>query len=334
MALPKEMIQMIPIVDDFIQAMIVSKLRFLKERPKLVEYIFQTGNTETIKRLQKLLTTQQIRVVIGFPREQSTLPAYVITLAPEQEQPSGLGDNLSIYGLNEIGDEPDEIAQLFLDDYIASTFMNATYRVECWSDNGDLTAYMYAILKWCLWTSRLEMLKMGWNNIRVEGTDLEPVPDYMPIFIYRRAAQLILTYDNMYQENLNNLLLYIDIVTHPQNYSKDKDGNIIDKDGTIVIPAKHAIVLNTYVYNRYNENGKTYETPSVLYSTQTAEIPYNFPTLKDFPEKGQSNALYLKFQIAKDNSESYRAYFWNSSTQQYESGVCNLAKYDDIYIIK
>lgn len=326
---------MIPIVDDFVQTMIVNKLRFLKEHPKLVEYIFQTGNTETIKRLQKLLTTQQIRVVIGFPREQSTLPAYVITLAPEQEQPSGLGDNLSMYGIDEIGGDPDETAQLFLDDYIASTFMNATYRVECWSDNGDLTAYMYAILKWCLWTSRLEMLKMGWNNIRVEGTDLEPVPDYMPIFIYRRAAQLILTYDNMYQENLDNLLLYLDIVIHPQNYSKDSDGNIIDKDGTIVIPAKRAIVLNTYVYNKYNnKNGEIHETPSTLYSTQTAEIPYNFPTLKDFPEKGQSNALYLKFQTIKDGSKRYQAYFWNFNTQQYESGACDLAKYDDIYIIK
>lgn len=327
---------MIPIVDDFIQAMIVNKLKFLKEHPKLLEYIFQTGHPETIERLQKLLTTQQLRVVIGFPREQSALPAYVITLAPEQEQPSGLGDNLAMYGLEEIGigEDPESIAQLFIDDYIASTFMNATYRVECWSDNGDLTAYMYAILKWCLWTSRLEMLNMGWNNIRVEGTDLEPVPDYMPVFIYRRAAQLILTYDNLYQENLNYLLLYLDIVINPQNYSKDVEGNIIDKDGKVVIPAKRAIVLNTYVYDRQLDHGKIYETPSELYSVQTAEIPSIFPTLKEFPDVGNSNALYLKLYTAKDGTNQYHVYYWNSSTQQYESGTCDLAKYDDIFLIK
>lgn len=326
--------KMIPIVDDFVQAMIVSKLRFLKEHPSLVQYIFQTGNPETINRLQKLLTTQQLRVVIGFPREQSTLPAYVITLAPEQEQPSGLGDNLSMYGMDDMGDDPEEIAQLHLDDYIASTFMNATYRIECWSDNGDLTAYMYAILKWCLWTSRLDMLKMGWNNIRVEGTDLEPVPDYMPIFIYRRAAQLILTYDNLYQENLDHLLTYLDIVVHPQNYGKDGEGNIIDKDGKIVIPAKRAIVLNTYVYSRNNENGTTQETPSKLYSTQTAEIPYNFPTLDNFPEQGKPNTLYLKPQFDPEGSSYYQIYSWNTTTKQYESGTCNLANYDDVFIIR
>ena len=325
---------MIPIVDDFLQAMIVSKLRFLKENPKLIEYIFQTGNNEVIKKLQQLLTTQQLRVVIGFPREQSTLPAYVITLAPEQEQPSGLGDNLSGYGLEDMGmgEEPEEIAQMFLDDYIASTFMNATYRIECWSDNGDLTAYMYAILKWCLWTSRLEMLKMGWNNIRVEGTDLEPVPDYMPIFIYRRAAQLILTYDNMYQENLTHLKLYLDIVTNPQNYSRDIDENIIDLEGNIVIPAKHSVVLNTYVYSRYNQNGVIQETPSTLYSTQTAEIPYNFPNLEDFPAAGNPGALYLKSQKSPEGNVYYQAFYWDG--KQYKMGAQQLAKYDNIFIIK
>ena len=324
---------MIPIVDDFLQAMIVSKLRFLKENPKLIEYIFQTGNAEVIRRLQQLLTSQQLRVVIGFPREQSTLPAYVITLAPEQEQPSGLGDNLSGYGLDDIGmgEEPEEIAQLFLDDYIASTFMNATYRIECWSDNGDLTAYMYAILKWCLWTSRLEMLKMGWNNIRVEGTDLEQVPDYMPIFIYRRAAQLILTYDNLYQENLTYLKLYLDIVTHPQNYSRDTDENIIDLDGNIVIPAKHAIVLNTYVYSQYNQNGVIQETPSTLYSTHTAEIPYNFPNLEDFPTSGDPGVLYLKSQKSPEGDTYYQAFYWDG--KQYNMGAQQSAKYDNIFII-
>lgn len=323
---------MIPIVDDFIQAMIVSKLRFLKAHPKLVEYIFQTSNQETIKRLQTMLATQQLRVVIGFPREQSSLPAYVITLAPEQEQPSGLGDNINTYGMDEIGEEPEEIAQLYLDDYIASTFMNATYRIECWSDNGDLTAYMYAILKWCLWTSRLDMLKMGWNNIRIDGTDLEPVPDYMPVFVYRRAAQLSLIYDNLYQENLEQLLLYLDIVTHPTNYSRDVDGNIIDKDGKVVIPAKRAIVLNTYVYSRHysTADGSTYDTSAELYSTQTAEIPYNFPTVSEFPAQGRADTLYLE-QL---NDTQYQAYHWDTSTKQYIPGVQSHASYSEILMIK
>ena len=65
-----------------------------------MNYLFQTGNPQTIERLKEFITTKKIRVVIGYPREQSTLPAYVIMLAPEQEQPSGLGENWEAYGVD------------------------------------------------------------------------------------------------------------------------------------------------------------------------------------------------------------------------------------------
>lgn len=236
---------MIPIVDDYLQTLIIKKLRFLKENLVLVDYIFQTGNPETNQRLKDLLTVQKLRVVIGFPKEQTTLPAYVITLAPEQEQPSGLGDNFEIYGDEE--DEEDSVETIthkYLDHFLSSTFMNATYRIECWSDNGDLTAYMHSILKWCIFTSRKELLLAGFNNIVVSGSDLEPVPDYMPIFIYRRAAQVSLTYDAKYHENIESLKAYLDMVKTPENYIKDEDGNISDQNANIIIPNKTKIITN------------------------------------------------------------------------------------------
>lgn len=240
---------MIPIIDDYLQALIIKRLRFLKENLVILDYIFQTSRPETVQRLKDLLTTQKLKVMIGFPREQTSLPAYVITLAPEQEQPSGLGDNLYMY--DEEDDYEDGVkdsTNLYLDKFIASTFMNATYRIECWSDNGDLTAYMYSILKWCLWTCRKDMLEMGWNNITISGSDLEPVPDYMPIFIYRRAAKISLTYDAKYHETLESLEKYFQIVSNPESYIKDVDGNIVDNEGSTVLPKNSKIVINANSY--------------------------------------------------------------------------------------
>ena len=187
--------------------------------------------------------------MIGFPREQTSLPAYVITLAPEQEQQSGVGDNFDTYGEDELP-EDDEITamQKYLDRFLSSTFMNATYRIECWSDNGDLTAYMHSILKWCLWTSRKDMLAVGWNNITVSGSDLEPVPDYMPIFIYRRAVQLSLTYDAKYHDCIESLTTYLKVVTNPDDYIKDSNGNIIDKDNNIILSINYPVVMNPSFY--------------------------------------------------------------------------------------
>lgn len=245
------MITIIPLIDDFLQMFIVNKLKWLKEHPAIIDHIFYSGRRETLEKLKEFVTSRKLKVVIGYPRDQSSLPAYVITLAPEQEQPSGLGDNFETYDSIGFEDEDDdditEKVENELAAFVSSTFMNANYRIECWSDNGDLTSYMYVILKWCLWTSRMEMLNLGWTNIKLSGTDLEPVPDYMPVFIYRRSAQIAVTYDNLYYEdistnttegksNMETLGQYLEVIDHPDDYHEDENGNIVDKDGDVVVP--------------------------------------------------------------------------------------------------
>lgn len=259
------MIIIIPLVDDFLQMFIANRLKWLKEHPKVIDHIFYTGKRETLDKLKDFITNRKIKVTIGYPRDQSSLPAYVITLAPEAEQPLGLGDDFGTFDDLELGGEldeeeieemnedteEDEITEEVkeeLSKFLANTYMNANYRIECWSDNGDLTAYMYTILKFCLWSSRMDMLRMGWVNIKLSGTDLEPVPDYMPIFIYRRAAQIAITYENLYYENVEKIGGYLDVLEHPDDYHEDEDGNIVDKDEEIVIPACDTWILRPHYY--------------------------------------------------------------------------------------
>ena len=314
---------MIPLIDDYIQSIIIKRIRFLKENPQIIDYIFQSGNATTNQRLKDLLTTQKLRCVIGYPREQTSLPAYVITLAPEDEQPSGLGDNIHTYGQSGLGmdDGIDQIAQLYIEDFIASTFMNSNYRIECWSDNGDLTAYMYCILKWCLWSARKEMLSLGWNNIKISGTDLEPVPDYMPVFIYRRAAQLSMTYDNKYHEDLDDMVKYLEIIANPENYSKDESGNIINVEGEIIIPSKHSFQFRSIIQ------------PSNTKLVSKFEVPIHFSTLSSLPEEGSVGTLYLQQIKNPDDSVRYQPMTWNPTINSYQVSITHPTYYDSIVVL-
>jgi hypothetical protein len=326
---------MIPLIDDFLQKFMVTKLRYLKANPSMIGMIFQTGQRESLSKLTQFITTQKIRVVIGYPRDQSSLPAYVITLAPEQEQPSGLGDNVLTYGPTlGMGEEPEDIAQEYLDDFVASTMMNANYRIECWSDNGDLTAYMYVILKWCLWSSRKEMLALGWNNIRLDGTDLEPVPDYMPIFVYRRSVSLALTYDALYHEDVNSIARFLDVVAHPDLYDRSEDGSVIQKEtGSVIIPAKY-----TWIINQFVETVGTGEI-SIAQSTYTftgrAGLK-GYPVISVLPEQGVPDILYLVHEYLKGDYDYYKPCIWDDNHGQYiplASMKHNENSYKDIIIV-
>lgn len=261
-------------VDDYLQLMIVNKLKFLKKHPSIIDRIFYTGKRETLTSLKDFIKNKPIKVIIGYPKDQTSLPCYVITLAPENEVPLGLGDGTDEFidyekGLSGLMDEEEDategdssvelseeeelmeraISEMSV--HLNGTYMNSTYRIECWSDNGDLTAYMYIILKWCLWTSRQEMLSMGWVNITLSGTDLEPVPDYMPVFVYRRSAQINLQYENLYFSNTSVITNYIDIIENPENYYIDDDDNIRNKDDdTVVVESTYIWVIVPNYYSK------------------------------------------------------------------------------------
>ena len=75
--------------------------------------------------------------MIGYPRDPNQLPCYVITLAGEQEVYNGLGDCVDedlLYDEDENDfTAPEEETPL---PSISCVNMDATYRIECWSDNG------------------------------------------------------------------------------------------------------------------------------------------------------------------------------------------------------
>lgn len=188
---------MIPLIDDYLKDVITKNLTFLKEHPEVIDKLFSPlAKRETVDKIKQFIINHKLKVIIGFPREPQSLPCYVITLAGEQEQPLGIGEDMGTYDIDFNTEEDNENSLPYVP--LSAVGMNASYRVECWSDNGDLTSYMYSILKFCLLSERFEMYKKDLLNISLSATDLEPVPDYFPVFVYRRALMVSLMYTNVF----------------------------------------------------------------------------------------------------------------------------------------
>lgn len=187
---------MIPLVDSYLRDLIRSKLDFIKDHPELLDRLFgNLASRETLKAFKEFVMTRNLKVLLGFPREPQSLPCFPITLAGEQEIPIGLGDNIDDYEDDEI--DVDDITSQYA---LAGIYVKATFRLECWSDNGDLTTYMYTLLKWCILSARHQMLDKGLVDISISAGDLEPVPDYFPAFVYRRSLMVTFNYENLFFE--------------------------------------------------------------------------------------------------------------------------------------
>lgn len=192
---------MIPLIDMYLRSLIQEKFEWLKTHPDMIPKIFGTlGNKITLNGITKFVTERDVKTLIGFPQSPQQIPCFVILLQAENEIPLGLGDNID--GFEALGDGPGFVEEWDDEDittqYVLTGIdMKSSYRIECWSDNGDLTGYMYNIAKWALLSSRKEMLNVSFKLPSLSGTDLEPVPDYMPIFIYRRSLVITFQYENV-----------------------------------------------------------------------------------------------------------------------------------------
>lgn len=193
---------MIPLIDSYLKDSMEQKFEFLRNNPELIKRIFgNLGKRTTLERFTEFFKEKDIKTIIGYPREANQLPCFVITLAGEQEVYTGIGDNTDedLWGYED--DEEENSEEHVNEPSVSKVNMDSTYRIECWSDNGDLTFYMYTIAKWALLSARTEMVSNGILLPKISAADLEPVPDYFPIFVYRRALMISFQYENQFYEN-------------------------------------------------------------------------------------------------------------------------------------
>lgn len=192
---------MIPIIDLLIKRYIDEGLARLREDPERIRRYFKYASDKTINDMIKLVTDYKIGVKVGYPRDAIELPCFVITIAGENEIPYGIGD-----GIDENYDEffQDRYNYLEWDKEGDSKFIRenaqirAQVRVEVWSGDEITTAFLYAIGKYCLLSAKWDMINQRIVRPEISGGDLEPAPEYISVFVFRRALMLNFEYELAY----------------------------------------------------------------------------------------------------------------------------------------
>ena len=192
---------MIPLMDLLIKNKVEEKIEDLRLNPEKIEQYFRYASDKTLGSIKKLITDYKIHILNGYPREETQLPCIIISIANETEEIYGLGDG--------VDDNYPEMGMGY-DNYLRwpdghtkyiqeNAQFNTTLRVEVWADNSTITSFLYAIVKYCLLSSKRSLSdKNGLYNISLMGGDLEPAPEYFPIFVYRRAVMFTFSHDVSY----------------------------------------------------------------------------------------------------------------------------------------
>lgn len=193
---------MIPLIDLQVVEYIKSGLSRLRNDAKKLDNYFSYASPKTIQSMQKLIQEYRIPVLNGFPRNETQLPCIIVQIGEEAQANYGLGDGIDEnYPEQSVGDEnylhwTGEDSSTYVQENVQ---LSALLRIEVWSDNAVITSFLYAIVKYCLLSSKWQMVNDGLILPNIGGGDLEPAPDYLDnLFVYRRAILLNFDYVAQY----------------------------------------------------------------------------------------------------------------------------------------
>lgn len=192
---------MIPVLDLLIKDLMKEGIEYLRANSDKVERYFSMIPQKHLEDIQYILNNTNIPVLSGFPREENKIPCFIVMVAGEDETPYGIGDGIDErYTEQFLGQEnylewDEEEGSKYIQENIQ---LNAQIRVEIWSDNAVMASLLYAIAKYCFLRAKTRLVKKGILLPTLSGGDLEPVPDYLPIFIYRKALTISCEYTASY----------------------------------------------------------------------------------------------------------------------------------------
>lgn len=226
---------MIQLIDLFVKNKIKKVLNYLSKNVELIDKFFLYADEDTNRDVKIFIKDFKIDVRSSYPREEVYLPSIIVLVENEQEVNYGLGSGIDE---NYIG-----LGENYLDwpkgkkhPIQENIQMHTSIRCEVWSDNAVTTSFLYAITKYCLLATRKEFEEENIILSSLSGGDLEPIPDFINFFVYRRALNLECEYTSSYyrlgeyagkmdsQFNLGTSLDDIDIEAKGIVYDRETNG--------------------------------------------------------------------------------------------------------------
>lgn len=162
-----------------------------------ISYYGQTGQQFAIHRalpflekeelttVETLVRDQPLKVVHGFARTIADFPALSIVLSSEAaaREELFLGDYATV-GSDNYGDAGRDRADMH------HVGFDTVLNLIVYSENPDVTIYWYELTKFILIQSRLILARLGIDIPTLSGSDLKPLPEFMPELVYMRQMKL------------------------------------------------------------------------------------------------------------------------------------------------
>ncbi len=122
--------------------------------------------------------TEKPPVRQGYPRDDTTFPCWCIVLSNEEESLQALGDDT--------GDDDED------GNPIRASVWTSTHQILTYSENPDLTLYLYTLLKAIMLERRLVLIDRGCltNLSTMRGVELAPDQVYLPAFLFVRGLSV------------------------------------------------------------------------------------------------------------------------------------------------
>lgn len=180
---------MIPALELYIKELLTEELSEIRANPNIINKMFSLVGDARIAEFKQFISSKPVTVGLSYPRnEQAELPTVRIFLNSEEQENMAIGDVFETFYL-----EDEE-----MEEFQMGVLMNFNFRIELWGDNPELVTYLYYLIKFIILSNRKAFSEHGIINPTMTGGDLEPLPEYFPVFVWRKAVILRGKVENSY----------------------------------------------------------------------------------------------------------------------------------------
>ena len=178
-------------VEFILRDLISTEILAVKENSELLNEILEGYTTTTIggaallQYISEYFANVAIKVVVGYPRDNSLIPCVAITIGNKQETDKFFGGYIG----DEISyDDPNDptLPTEYRDE--VGFFSSSTYRLTCLANTGDITVVLAAIVETALMRNRLVFSNNGMFQNEIGVSDDIPLPEYLPVTLYNRVV--------------------------------------------------------------------------------------------------------------------------------------------------
>ena len=169
-------------VERIITTVLREGYKVLKADLQALEDLFACFEPTVRASVKEWVQAHDMDVSLGYPIEDAKFPSWRVTLGMDANSDHFVGDMLESSTSTTDPEKPFE-------DQVGSQFRQA-YQIHTFTDNPDLTHFMYLVAKMLIWANRSNFQSAGFYELTLSGRELPRDTSLQPQILYTRVLEL------------------------------------------------------------------------------------------------------------------------------------------------